>query len=665
MNLKTLQAALGGEISGGCLLCPGPDHSATDRSLSIKLDANAPDGFLVHSFAVDDPIACKDYVRAKAGLPAFKPNGGNGRHRASDDAVERALMAVVQGADARPKGRVVATYDYRDDDGKLMYQVLRFEPKSFRQRRPDGNGGWIWSLSDVSRVLYRAPDLLKFPSGTIFITEGEKDCDRLWSIDLCATTVASGKWTEDCVQALAGRHVLILEDNDKAGRAKALDAATLLFDVADTVRIVRLPGLAEGEDVSDWLDADPHRAEKLVDVCFDFPEWVPNDADAKIVENTKSKGYQQQSRADEEQQLPPLPFLNMSNWDNEAVPEQDWIVRDRIPCRQCVLFSGEGAAGKSTLQLHLSAAHALARDWLGTLPEPGPAIYVDAEDDGNVLHRRLAAIIKHYQVNFSDTIKGGLHLISLAGQDAVIATASRSGKIEPTTRYRQLVEAAADIKPKMIGIASSANVYAGSEIERSQVQQFIGLLTRLAIVANGSVVLISHPSLTGIATDTGLSGNTQWHNAVRARFYLKGIKPESGEQPDGDLRELVFKKNNYGPVSENITLRYQNGLFLPVGGASYLEKAAAEQTAEQLFLTLLARFTRQGRNVSDKTASHGHAPTAFAADPEAKAAQVSKAAFTDAMQRLFAADKIHVETYGRPSRPYTRLVAGRGGTGDT
>jgi RecA-family ATPase len=112
------------------------------------------------------------------------------------------------------------------------------------------------------------------------------------------------------------------------------------------------------------------------------------------------------------------------------------------------------------------------------------------------------------------------------------------------------------------GIASSANVYAGSEINRSQVQQFISLLTRLAITAGGSVVLIGHPSLTGLNTDSGLSGTTQWHNVVRARFYMKSVKPEDGEQPNTDLRELVFKKNNYGAISESIVLRYTNGLFL-------------------------------------------------------------------------------------------------------
>jgi RecA-family ATPase len=166
----------------------------------------------------------------------------------------------------------------------------------------------------------------------------------------------------------------------------------------------------------------------------------------------------------------------------------------------------------------------------------------------------------------------------------------------------------------------------------------------VAIVANGSLVLASHPSLTGITSDTGLSGNTQWHNAVRARFYMKSVKPEAGEQPDTDLREIVFKKNNYGPIYQSIVLRYQNGLFLPVPGVTSLDKAAAEQAADTLFLELLDRFNRQGRNVSHKKTAHNYAPTAFASDPDGKGKHKELAA---AMDRLFAANKIKVETYGR------------------
>jgi hypothetical protein len=243
-------------------LAPGPGHSAIDRSLSVKLDSNAPDGFVVHSFAGDDPLVCRDHVREKAGLEPFKPNG-SGRQRASNDAIERALMAAVAGQPRDGnKGCIVAKYDYTDAGSVLLYQVLRLEPKSFRQRRPDGNGGWIWEL-DQRRVLYRWPDLLKYPDGTVFFCEGEKDADRVAGLGYCATTVAAGKWTEECVTALAGRDVIILEDNDNAGRAKALATAQALHGTAKTIRIVSLPNLPDKGDVSDWLDADPRRAETL------------------------------------------------------------------------------------------------------------------------------------------------------------------------------------------------------------------------------------------------------------------------------------------------------------------------------------------------------------------------------------------------------------------
>jgi RecA-family ATPase len=357
----------------------------------------------------------------------------------------------------------------------------------------------------------------------------------------------------------------------------------------------------------------------------------------------------------QEQAAVPLPWINMSNWDREPMPAQQWAVLNRIPLHQCVLFTGEGAAGKSTTELHRSAAHVLGRDWLGTMPEPGPAIYIDAEDPEEVLHRRLGAIVRHYGVTFDELVKNGLHLMSLAGEDAVLATVGRSGKVEPTPLYGRLLEAAGDIKPKSIAIASCANVFAGDENVRTQVQQLVGLLTRMAMVAGGSVVLVSHPSLTGISTDTGLSGSTAWHNAVRARFYIKSAKPESGEQPDEDLREIVFKKNQYGPKAETIVLRYTGGMFLPVPAAGSLERAAHEQKADNMFLTLLDRSLGQGRNVSDKKTANTYAPSRFVEEPEAKAERVTKRDLAEAMERLFRASKIRVVEYGYPSRGWTRI----------
>ena len=163
---------------------------------------------------------------------------------------------------------IVATYDYRDADGALLSQVCRLDPKSFRQRRPDGQG-WKWSTKGVRMVLYRLPELVAARDAAngqpprVYVCEGEKDVDRLrtqWG--LLATTnpmgaAKSGKWRGEFNPYLAGFDVVILPDNDAAGRAHAQQIVRNLAPVAASIRILELPGLPEGGDVSDWLDRNP------------------------------------------------------------------------------------------------------------------------------------------------------------------------------------------------------------------------------------------------------------------------------------------------------------------------------------------------------------------------------------------------------------------------
>jgi Family of unknown function (DUF5906) len=288
MDIREIARALGGDVSGLSARVPGPGHSAKDRSLSITPADNA-DGFICHSFAGDDPIECKEYIRGKLGLPAFKPNG-HAKPEKSDVDIPFPKNGINWLAQFQKKaaeqqqtldGKIVVAYDYKDGDGNLLYQNCRLEPKDFRQRCPDGKGGWTWSLASLqgSRVLYRLPELLSLPDATVFITEGEKDCNNVIALGYCATTVASHKWTDECVKALVNRDCWILEDNDDAGRKNALDAAKVLHGIAKSIRIIRLPGLGEGGDVSDWLAAG-HTKQELEDVCYATPLWDPTHAPA-------------------------------------------------------------------------------------------------------------------------------------------------------------------------------------------------------------------------------------------------------------------------------------------------------------------------------------------------------------------------------------------------
>ena len=352
-----------------------------------------------------------------------------------------------------------------------------------------------------------------------------------------------------------------------------------------------------------------------------------------------------------------LAWMPLKQLDGRPIPDRLWAIRDRVPLNQAGLFSGEGGTGKSILELAKDVAHVTGKDWLDCMPELGPTFYIGAEDDETELHIRLATIACHYGTTFAELAANGLHVLCLLGQDATLAAATgKSGKVETTALYRQIYEAAGDIKPKNISVDTLSRAFAGSEIDRTQVYGFAMHMQALAKVAAGSVTVLSHPSLRGIDSGSGISGSTAWHGAFRFRQYLSGVKPGDAEQPDGDLRQLEFKKNQYGPTAGSIVLRYQRGLFLPEKGLSGLEKIAAEQDHEILFLRLLESFEKQGRNVSDKPTANSYAPTMFASAPEAKSARIGKGALVDAMSRLFATGKISMKSYGAPSRGWSKMV---------
>jgi putative DNA primase/helicase len=121
----------------------------------------------------------------------------------------------------RPQPRIVKTYPYCDESGTFLFQVVRYEPKGFRQRRPDGRGGWIWKQG-TRRIPYMLPELIKAVAGgeTIYIPEGEKDVDNLRALGFAATTNPGGikKWRDSYSEFLRGADVVVLPDNHAEGR---------------------------------------------------------------------------------------------------------------------------------------------------------------------------------------------------------------------------------------------------------------------------------------------------------------------------------------------------------------------------------------------------------------------------------------------------------------
>lgn len=209
---------------------------------------------------------------------------------------------------------IVAEYDYIDERGTLLYQVVRFAPKDFRQRRPDGAGGWTWKLGDVQRVLYRLPEL---QGQSVYIAEGEKDVDHLRALGLTATCNAggAGKWREDYtrqLQAAGVTSIVILPDNDDAGRAHAAQVAQSCHVAGLAVTVATLPDLPVKGDVSDWLAAG-HAREELAALAAAAAPWSTM---AATVGNSPSR----------DPQTPRFPRSDAGNAELFAALHQD-IVR--------------------------------------------------------------------------------------------------------------------------------------------------------------------------------------------------------------------------------------------------------------------------------------------------------------------------------------------------
>ena len=186
------------------------------------------------------------------------------------------LMPVESNPSGKDKAEIVATYDYRDEDGRLLSQVVRFDPKSFKQRSPKDGGGWNWSVKGARVVPYRLPELLANPNRAVVVVEGEKDVDNLARVGVLATCNpgGAGKWKAQHSEFLRGRQVVIVPDNDEIGRKHAQQVARSLQGIAARVRIVELPGLPERGDPSDFIAAGGTK-EQLKALADSTPDWTP------------------------------------------------------------------------------------------------------------------------------------------------------------------------------------------------------------------------------------------------------------------------------------------------------------------------------------------------------------------------------------------------------
>lgn len=335
-------------------------------------------------------------------------------------------------------------------------------------------------------------------------------------------------------------------------------------------------------------------------------------------------------------------FFAASSLDGQLIQSREWAVQDLVPSGTVTLLGGDGGTGKSLLALQLAFAIATGSRWLGHQTVSGAVMFISAEDDQDELHRRTADIVRASGKQFLDLER--LILRSLAGEDALLAVLDRSsGVLTATSLYAEIEARIAADKPALIVLDTLADLFPGNENDRAQARQFIGLLRGWAIRHSCAIILLAHPSLSGLTSGSGTSGSTGWNNSVRSRLYLERIAHE-GIEANPDARVLRTMKANYGRTGGEITMTWKDGVFVRDAQEAGLDRMAANAKAERVFLKLLRQFNEMDRHVSPSR-STSYAPTVFAKHPEVEG--VGKRALSVAMETLLSSGAVVIAEHGR------------------
>lgn len=342
-------------------------------------------------------------------------------------------------------------------------------------------------------------------------------------------------------------------------------------------------------------------------------------------------------------QFPPV--IDIGDWDGQPIPARQWIVDDMIPYHVVTMLTGDGGLGKSTLALQLAVSSVAEKPWLGRTVKSVNVLVVACEDDADELHRRCYSVLDSLGLSFGD-LAGHLRIISAVGYDNVLVEYEDFNSRGKRTKFCEFVQQEAQkFGAQLIILDSLHDFFAGNENLRPQARQFINHLRDIAVVSNGAVLLLAHPSVAGIASGDGRAGSTAWHNTVRSRLYL--VDEKKDDRDDSDLK-LKNNKANYGPRGLAIPLVYKDGVFIATDTTRKADPVYRKAAADTVFLDCLRERLSQGRPVSQKPKASNYAPREFVKMRKPGGWDMQDLAA--AMERLFADKRIKVESYRDASR---------------
>lgn len=405
----------------------------------------------------------------------------------------------------KSQAHIVSTYPYVDEIGVLLFEVVRFDPKDFRQRRPDKSqpGGWRWSTKGVRQVPYRLPETLEAIANgnVVVIVEGEKDVNLLWSQGIPATCNAggTGKWHASLSPIFEGADVVIIPDHDPQkrhpktgdlmfhedgrpilpGQDHALDIARSLDGIAEQVRILDLaqfwPAMPRKGDVSDWLHSGGGSVEKLYALLERVPPWSLE----QTLEAPSS--------------VPLIDVVFPFPIKGSEIPRRPWIVPGLLLRRQVTVMVAPPGSGKSLLTMQLGMiCGAGFTEWNGWHPRGRfKTLIINSEEDDDEMRRRLYAA-RHY-MRMSDEMLQSHLAVAGSQENIIIARAdSRTKTVTRTPLLESIIQTVIAGGFDIIIVDPFAETFAGDENSNSELK-WAGVLWReVARRTNAAVLLVHH-----------------------------------------------------------------------------------------------------------------------------------------------------------------------------
>jgi hypothetical protein len=431
-GLDRLRQALeehGCTVRGSAAQCPAPDHDDRNASLSV---GQGRDGAVLkcHAGCATDVI-----------LEALGMSAGD-------------LFDELRGG-SHERARVTAQYEYTDEHGQLLFVKERRVPKDFRLRRPDGRGGWIWSLGDTPRVLYKLPAVLAaVASGQpVYVAEGEKDADAIGRAGAVATCNFEGaakdgqqpKWRPEYGNVLKGARVIVVADKDPAGYAHA---AAIRADLEGKAASVEVVEAAEGNDAADHLAAGH--------ALGDF-----RPAGRPLTRLDELRGQLLDSAA------------------LDSLPDPEPLIDGVLFRDSLAWLHGKPGHGKSFVALDWSGCIATGLPWQDSPVTAGHVLYVIAEGVSGLRQR-----VRAWEDYTGQRM--GVRFLPVAVQ--LLSTGDVSA----------VIELARELKPVLIVIDTQARVtVGGDENSAKDMGELVAAADRIRQASRACVLLVHHEARAG------------------------------------------------------------------------------------------------------------------------------------------------------------------------